>query len=88
MRDVEYLLHRNTYRYKALTPKAMSVFLEMLEMPENPGTITDAFLHADQATHPFMLARLRGSGLQTEAPVVAPPPPKPPEPPPVHLWTF
>lgn len=89
MRDVEWLVHNGTTRFKAMTPKAMTVFMEILEMPENPGTITEAFLHAKDEGHAqALLARLKRNGLQTEAPVVAPLPPKPPGPPPVELWSW
>lgn len=86
MRDVEYLAHKGTWRFKALTPAAMTVFMEILEMPENPGTITEAFLHAKDERHAMaLLERLRRNGLETELPKVEPPPPGPP---PTHLWDF
>ena len=88
MRDVDYLLKGGTWRFKALTPRAMHTFLALLEVPDGSGTIHEAFLHATEDKGPALLQRLRGMGLETEAPVVAPPPPKAPEPPPVHLWTF
>jgi len=89
MRDVEWLVHKGVTRFKAMTPRAMTVFMEILEMPENPGLITEAFLHAKDEGHAqALLARLKRNGLETEAPKVAPPPPKAPEPPPTHLWTF
>lgn len=89
LRDVEYLLKDGTYRFKAMTPKAMTVFMEILEMPENPGLITDAFLHAKDVSHAqAILARLQRNGLETEAPKVAPAPLKAPEPPPVHMWSW
>ncbi len=88
-RDVEWLVYKGVTRFKAMTPAAMRVFMEILEMPESPGTITEAFLHAKDEGHAqALLARLKRNGLQTEAPKVAPPPVKAPEPPPVHLWTF
>lgn len=88
MRDVDYLLKGGTWRFKALTPRAMKVFLEWLEMPEDAGTITEAFLYATEDKGPTLLARLQGMGLHTEVPKAAPSPPKAPEPPPTHLWTF
>jgi len=88
MREVEYLLQGGTYRFKALTPRAMHTFLTMLEVPDGSGTITEAFLHATADKGPALLARLQGMGLQTEAPKVAQLAQKAPEPPPTHLWSW
>lgn len=87
-RDVEYLLHKGTWRFKALTPAAKTVFLTLLQIPPDAGTITEAFMHATLDRGPELLAKLQSMGLQTEAPVVAPPPVKAPEPPPTHLWAW
>lgn len=88
MRDVDYLVKGGTWRFKALTPAAKTVFLTLLDMPPDAGTITEAFMHASAERGPGLLARLQSMGLQTEAPVAPRPPPKPPEPPPTHLWAW
>jgi hypothetical protein len=80
-RDVEYLLHKGTYRLKALTPLAKQVFLRLLEVPAGEW-VSDAFLCTTQERFPALIERLHKAGLTTEAPppVLGPPP--------THLWEF
>ena len=86
MRDVDYVLHKGTYRFKALTAEAKEYFARLLEMPEQ--------LVADEKAEIFItgvapdkvadwLEEMRKLGMQTEKD-----PPPPPGPPPVELWTF
>jgi hypothetical protein len=85
MRDVEYLLHKGTYRLKALTPGAKRVFMQLLEVPLEDRHITDAFLTTTPEKFPRLIESLQKVGLTTELPKVEPPPLGPP---PTHLWTW
>ena len=89
MRDVDYVLHKGTYRFKALTPKALKVFLRILDVPDNAGTITEAFIsQVAEDRLDFWLSRFEAVGLDTREPKIAPPPPPSLGPPPTHLWEF
>lgn len=84
-RDVEYLLHKGTYRLKALTPAAKEHFAQLLEMPEQliANEKAEIFLTGiAPESFPDWIDELHKFGLQTEEP------PKEPEPPPSHLWEW
>jgi hypothetical protein len=80
MRDVDYICHKGTYRFKALTPEAKQVFAKMLAIP---GTLVgeenaEIFLTGVKPENvDEWLEEIRSRGLQTEK--EAPVPPKPVE---------
>jgi hypothetical protein len=44
VRDVEYLLHKGTYRLKALTPRARRVFAAFLDLPPDLAEQGEIFI--------------------------------------------
>jgi hypothetical protein len=59
--DVEYLLHKGSYRFKALTPAAEREFMRMLGLP---GVLAEGgsglFLHAPTPDHILAQCELMG----------------------------
>lgn len=84
-RDVAWVLHKGTYRLKALTPAAKQMFAQILETPAELVAEESAEIFLTgiaPESFPEWIEELHRRGMVTED---APPPPAAP---PTELWTW